>query len=159
MKKTNAGFTLTELMVTLTIVGLLGALAMSSVDKSALNLSSGAQDLMANLRIARANANGRGVHFRVTMGTSSYTIQRLKQDNAGNWIVDTAFPTQTVKAPRGISFSVTHGDGVIEFDTRGLVVPPAGQTVAEIEAIRISDSIKNRAQNLNVWPSGQVLEV
>jgi prepilin-type N-terminal cleavage/methylation domain-containing protein len=159
MKQRNAGFTMTEMMVALTIIGILGALAISSVDKSALNLSSAEQDLMATLRLARASANGRGVHFCVTISASSYTIQRLKQDAAGNWIVDTAFSTQTMTAPRGISFSVTQGDGVVEFDTRGLVVPPPGQTVSQIEGIRISDSIKNRTKNLNVWPSGQVLEV
>jgi len=159
MKRRNAGFTVTEMMVALTIIGIMGALAISSVNKSALNLSSAEQDLIANLRVARANANGRGVHFRVAMGISSYTIQRLKQDAEGNWIVDTAFSTQTVTAPRGISFSVTYGDGIIEFDTRGLIVPPPGQTVSEIEVISISDSIKNRTKTLNVWPSGQVLEV
>jgi Tfp pilus assembly protein FimT len=61
-----------ELLAVLAIVATLDMLAITSVNRSTLNLSSAEQDFMANLRIARANANGRGVHFRVTIGTSSY---------------------------------------------------------------------------------------
>jgi prepilin-type N-terminal cleavage/methylation domain-containing protein len=158
MKRGSAGFTVVELIVAMGIVGVLLMVALPHFNRGALNASSVTQGVVANLRLARANATGRGVHFRVTFTASSYTVRRLKQDS-GNWIVDSAFAAQTVQAPSGVSFTTIQGDGTIEFDTRGLIVPLSGQLVGETEILRVTDTARGQTKTLQVWPSGQVLEV
>jgi len=61
-----------------------------------------------------------------------------------------------VDLPDGVSLAVQDGDGVVEFNTRGLIEPNAGDAVAEIERLTLTDSRDGRTQQVEVWPSGQV---
>ena len=124
-----------------------------------LGQSSATQDLITSLRGARATATSRGIHVRVSISSTSYTVQRLKLDGSGNWVADSLYPAQTFSAPPAISFSTTQGDGIVEFDTRGLVIPPSGQTVASIETLSVLDTRTNTTKSISVWPSGQALGV
>lgn len=156
----QAGLTLLELLVGLAIVGTLGAIAIPNLNNSSLDLSSAVQRFVGELRMARARATNSGAHFRVTLADTSYTIQRLKDaDEDGVWEPDSSFPAGTIDLPTNISLSVTGGDGIIEFTSRGLVVPRPDDGVAEIEQITISDTANGRTQQLEVWPSGQIQEV
>lgn len=159
MRRNQAGFSLMELIVVMGIIAGTLAIGIPRFNRSTLNLSSAEQALIATLRTARANATGRGVHFRVTIASTSYTVQRLKLDVSGNWVADGMFPSQTFSAPPTISFSIVSGDGVVEFDSRGMVVPPPGLAVSEIETLRVRDTRTNTTKNISVWPSGQALEV
>lgn len=156
----EAGLTLLELLVSIAIIGTVGILAMPTLSNNSLDLSSAVQQFVGELRTARASATSRGAHFRVTLAATSYTLQRLQDTDAnGVWEPDTKFPAGTIDLPTDISLSVTSGDGIIEFTSRGLVVPRPDDGVAEIERITLSDTAHGRAEQIEVWPSGQVQEV
>lgn len=156
----EAGLTLLELFVSLAIIGTLGLVAMPNLSNNSLKLDSAVQQFVGELRMARAGASSRGAHFRVTLAPASYTIQRLQDADAnGVWEPDTGFPTGSMDLPAHISLSVTSGDGIIEFTSRGLVVPRPGDGVAEIERITLSDTVHGLAEQVEVWPSGQVQEM
>jgi Tfp pilus assembly protein FimT len=150
--------TLLEVLVVVSMIGIMGAIAVPRLNRSALNLSSAADNFIGNLRMARASAVSRGARYRVTLDADSYSIQRLQDNNEdGVWEPDGAWPSQDVDLPVGVSLTVASGDGVIEFDTRGLVAPPNAEDPPEIEEISLSRD--GDTQQVEVWPSGQVLEV
>lgn len=150
------GLSLVELLVTIAMVSVMGALAIPRLNQSTLNLSTATQTLVGSIRMARADAVSRGTRYRVVLGTNSYTVQRLQLNGDGEWVP--ASTTEAVELPPGISLSVVDGDGVIEFNTRGLIVPPPDEEVAEIEQVSVHDSHDGDTKHLAVWPSGQVLE-
>lgn len=152
------GISIIELLVTIAIVGVVGAIALPHLNRSALNLSSATQHLVGELRIARANATSRGTRYRVTIRTNGYEIQRLEDRNGdGTWSPDPTVPSRRVDLPPGISINVESGDGIIEFDTRGLVASLPDGT-AEIEELTLHDTKQGRTEQIQVWPSGQVQE-
>ena len=156
----QAGLTLLELLVGLAIVGTIGAMAIPNLRSNSLDLSSAVQQFVGELRIARARATNSGAHFRITLADTSYTIQRLQDDDDdGVWEPDSSFPAGSIDLPTNISMSVTDGDGIIEFTSRGLLEPRPGDEVAEIEKITISDAASGHTEKLEVWPSGQIQEV
>lgn len=152
----ETGMSLVELLVIIAIVSVMGAIAIPRLNQSVLNLSTTTQTLVGSIRMARADAVSRGTRYRVILGSDSYTVQRLQRNQDGEWVP--AAVSEEVELPSGISLSVIDGDGVIEFSTRGLVVPPPDEEVAQIEQISIHDSRDGDTKYLAVWPSGQVLE-
>lgn len=152
------GMTLMELLVVIGIISVLAAIAIPQVNSSIINLSSARDNLLADIRLARGNATGRGAHFRVTLGSDSYVTQRL-QDGDGDdiWDPNGAFPSQTVELPSMIT--ITEGVGEqIEFTTRGLLIlQPNGDPPPVIE-IALKDSKDDRIVEMSVFPSGQVIE-
>ena len=157
--KSQYGLTMVELLVAVSIVAIGGAMAIPAVDRSSLNLSTASDNLIAEMRLARGTAVGQGVHFRIMLDAQSYTLQRLHgPDVNGAWNPDPAFPGRNVTLPPSISM-VIEGDGVIEFNARGLIEPLPGEQVAEIETIVMNKSGSARTRTLKIWPSGQILEV
>jgi prepilin-type N-terminal cleavage/methylation domain-containing protein len=152
------GMTLMELLVVIGIISVLAAIAIPQVNSSIINLSSAKDNLLADIRLARGNATGRGAHFRVTLGSDSYVTQRLQDgDNNGIWDPDGAFPAQTIQLPSLIT--ITNGvGGRIEFDTRGLLIPQPDGTPPPVIEIALTDSKDNRIVAMSVFPSGQVIE-
>jgi type II secretory pathway pseudopilin PulG len=154
----ETGLSVIELLVAIALIGVMGALAIPRLNQSVLNLSSATQNLVGNIRMTRANAVSRGAHYRITLGATSYSIERLHLDADGNWVPDPGYPSEDWDLPSGISLNVTSGDGIIEFDTRGLIVPPPDEDASEIEEVTIHDSQDGDNKHLEIWPSGQVLE-
>jgi type II secretory pathway pseudopilin PulG len=148
-----------ELLVTIGLIAIMGALALPNLNKSVMNLPVSEEELIAHLRMARASAVSRGVHYRVTLHTNSYVIQRLQETAPGVWGPDGRWPAQEVQLPPGVSLHVTHGDGIIEFDTRGLIEPPSPGDPPEIEKLTIADSREGGSKKIEIYPSGQILEV
>jgi Tfp pilus assembly protein FimT len=149
-----------EVLVTVALIAVMGALALPNLNQSAMNLPTTTQTLVGDLRMTRANATSRGARYRVTLASDSYSIQRLQDDDGdGVWEPDSAWPAENVDLPRWISLSVNEGDGVIEFNTRGLVEPPNAEDPPEVEKITLSDSRDEGTKKVEVYPSGQVLEV
>lgn len=151
------GMSILELLVTIAIVAVMGMIALPALNRSVVDLSAAKQELVGRLRLARANATSRGAHFRVTLSSSSYTIQRLADGN-GDGVWTPVGEVETVQLPATISLAVTDGDGVIEFDSRGLIEPPDADTPPEVERITLSD-IHEKTALLEIYPSGQVLEM
>ena len=147
------GLTVIEMIVTLGIIGILTGVAVSSFGSKTLALSSATEDLLGALRVARANATGRGVHFRVTVNANSYSIQRLQDpDEDGNWTPDGA--AQQVDLPNP-AYIGTGAGTAIEFDTRGLLVPPP----AGVITIQIVNPDNGGTKEIQVWPSGQIGQI
>lgn len=149
------GLSLLELLVAIAMLSIIGAIAIPHLNKSIFNLSTATQMLVASIRVARADAVSRGTRYRVVLGTNSYSVQRLQLSGDGEWVP--ASTTEEVNLPSGITINVMDGDGVIEFNTRGLVVPAPGEELAEIEQLTLHDSRDGDTKYLEVWPSGQVL--
>lgn len=154
----ETGLSVIELLVAIALIGVMGALAIPRLNQSVLNLSSATQNLVGNIRMARANAVSRGAHYRITFSANSYTIERLHLDADGNWVPAPGYSSENWDLPSGISLTISNGDGIIEFDTRGLLVPPPGEDSPEIEQVTIHDSLDGDNKHLEIWPSGQVLE-
>ena len=149
------GLSLSEIMVAIAIAGIMLALAVPAVNRKAMDLTAATEGLVGSVRMARANATSRGAHYRVAIGTTSYTVQRLQDDDGdGAWLPDGA--PQVTDLPNGITVSSGAG-GVIEFNTRGMLVPDPDGTPAAVLTIRIEDG--DRSREVEVWPSGQVQPV
>ena len=147
------GFSLIELFVALGIFGLLVAVALPNLDHTEAQLEPAVENLAASIRTAHAHTLSRGARYRVTLGSTSYSVRRL-QDNDGDgvWVPDSTVPTQTITLPSGTTISQGAGTN-IEFTTRGLLAPQANGAWT---VITIALSSTGHSKSLEVWPSGQV---
>ncbi len=155
------GMSMIELLVTMGLVSIMGVIAIPALNSGVLNLSVSQQNLVADIRMARANATTRGAHFKVSLFSESYTIERLQDgDDDGVWEPDGAFSAQTVELPSGVTLSFPdNSETEVEFTTRGLLEDLPDGTPASIVTIEINDSIHGETKTVEVWPSGQVQEV
>jgi len=153
------GVSLVELIVMLGMISVLVAVMIPRLNKSNLNLPLVEQTLVADIRMARANATSKGVHYQVSLSSSSYSVQRLQDDDGDNvWEPDNEFPTQTVELPYGVA--ITEGsDATLEFTTRGLLADDSDGTPASVVTVTVHDSDHSQTKTIEVWPSGQVQEV
>lgn len=155
MRGKGAGFSLIELLVILGVVGILVAIAIPATNRSTLNLTSSVGEFEANVRMARGNATGRGAHYRITLHSDSYDIDRLLL-SGGAWVHDPAFFVQTIELPPNIK--ITNGVGQsFEFNSRGLLQPPAvGTPAAQVDVV-LHDSQTGQTKAVGIWPSGQII--
>jgi type II secretory pathway pseudopilin PulG len=146
-----------EMLVTVTVAGLLAAVALPNLNRAEFRLVGAMENLVGNIRLARANAVSRGARYRVVLSSASYSIQRLQDvDEDDVWEPDG--PAQEVELPQGVM--ITEGAGEeIEFTTRGLVAPLPDGTPAGIVTIRLSGEGEESGRAIDVWPSGQVQRV
>lgn len=159
MKRGQFGFTVMELIVVMGIIGVMGAIAIPTLNRQVLSLTVTSGELTGNLRLARADATGRSVHFRVTLSSeTTYRIERLEDNNNdGVWTVDGGYTPRTVTLPP--SMSVTTGVGaVIEFSSRGIRVPNADGSPASLITLVLYDANTTESKTIKVWPSGQIEE-
>ena len=150
---------LVELLVTLGIVAITGVVILPRTNSQTFNAKLTAQNLLGYIRMVRASATTRGAHSRVTLESTSYTVERLPDDDGdGDWEPGSGLQKRTVDLPSGNSLSINNGDGIIEFTTRGLLATPADGTTPEIEEVTLNDAVRGETRNIEVWPSGQVQE-
>jgi prepilin-type N-terminal cleavage/methylation domain-containing protein len=153
------GMSLMEVLVTITIVGLLSALPLANLNRQGMKLTDTLDELASNIRLARANAVSRSVHYLVTISSHSYSIQRLQdQDGDDVWEPNGAFTEQEFDLPSGITISDGAGTEM-EFTTRGLLAPLPDGTPAGVVTIRMNGSEESQSGAIDVWPSGQVQRV
>jgi prepilin-type N-terminal cleavage/methylation domain-containing protein len=157
----ESGMTLAELLVAIAIIGILVGTAIPNLNSSVLNLTQAAENMGGDLRVARANATGRGRHYRVTFSSNSYSVQRLSAiiDGSGNttgWAPDGS--PQTVPFPNLISI-VAGAGSVVEFNSRGLLEPPSVGVGATVVNVTLRDSKTGHSKTIEIWPSGQIQEV
>lgn len=157
MTDAHSGFSLIEFIVTIFIVGILIMIAVPNLNRSHMNLMAGREELEASIRIVRGNATGRGVHYRVTLHSNYYEIDRLKLHADGvTWVHDPLYSVQTISLPKNIT--ITTGAGMsFEFNSRGLLERQADGSPAVQVSITLRDNRDNKTQSVDVWPSGQIL--
>jgi Tfp pilus assembly protein FimT len=158
MRLGQKGSTLPEAVVTLALAGVVMAIGAVGLRANYLDLSTAQQNLVNNVRRARMMATRKGVHYRVTFGSGSYQIERMKESElaAGVWQVDEVVEPESVELPASLSLGVASDSGgsSIEFDTRGMVVPPAVATTSSIVTVTLSEGDDEKV--VRIWPSGQI---
>jgi prepilin-type N-terminal cleavage/methylation domain-containing protein len=158
MKRGQKGFTIIELIVVMGFIGVMGAIAIPNINSRQLNLTSAVEELGANVRLARANATGRGVHYRVTFSANSYSVQRLRSvlDAYGNkiWVPDGS--PQTEQLPNTVTV-ISGAGATVEFNSRGLLEDELDGTPADIVNLTLRDSSYS-SRTIEIWPSGQIQE-
>jgi prepilin-type N-terminal cleavage/methylation domain-containing protein len=151
------GYSLIEVMVTLTIAAGLIAIAVPRWNASRMNILTARRMVLANLRLARTNAITKFVHYQVSFpDTGHVALSRMLQstDGSGTWAADTT-KVQTSALPASTQVTGSSQAINVEFNTRGMVVNPTpGPTPVQIN---LSDTFSN-TKSLQVWPSGQVNE-
>jgi prepilin-type N-terminal cleavage/methylation domain-containing protein len=159
MKRGHVGLSLIELLVVIAMISILGAIAIPSTNRSVLNLPTSAFEFEANMRLARGNATGRGVHYRVVISSNSYDIERLQfNPTVQTWEPDPRFAKETVSLPKNISIGLGAGERV-EFNSRGLLEPNPDGTPATLVTVELHDESNGQTRAVRIWPSGQVQEV
>jgi prepilin-type N-terminal cleavage/methylation domain-containing protein len=156
------GMSMVELLVAMSILAAMIAVAVPKFNSSMLNLPVTEQTLIADIRMARANATSRGVHYKISLHSSSYSVQRLQDtDGDGVWEPDGSFPAYTVNLPDDLSLSFGDGSSaVFEFTTRGLLADQEDGTPADIVTVYLHDAQDSGGtKTVQIWPSGQVEEV
>ena len=112
----NSGFTLTELMVTIAVIGILAGLAVPNFIGWLPNykLRSGAEDIRSTLQLARITAIKRNATATVSFDIANETYQA----SVGGQTF------RSGKMPAGIDiFSATFGGGTfVQFDSQGIAI-------------------------------------
>ncbi|MGD0948199.1 MAG: GspH/FimT family pseudopilin [Candidatus Binatia bacterium] len=140
--------------MTLSIVAILGAIAVPSWKASQMNILTARRMVLANLRLARANAITKSLHYQVSFPDAGHvTLSGMLQSPAGSgtWVVDTT-KVQTSALPANTQVSAAALSTTVQFNTRGMVANATTMT-----AISLTDSFSN-TKSLQVWPSGQINE-
>ncbi len=139
-----------ELVVTLSIFGIMAATAMPMWKSSQTNILTARRMVSATLRLARTNAITKSVHYQVAFPDAGHVSISAMTLNGGNWVVDTT-KVQTRPLPSGTQPSLLGTK--VEFNTRGMVANSSTLT-----QITVTDSF-SKTKSLQVWPSGQINEM
>jgi len=150
--RSAGGFSLVELLVTISIFGILVKVAVPHLDRGRMQITTAQRLVIAQLRLARANAISKSVHFRVEFpARTQIKVERMLLVG-GAWQIDVN-NIQTVTLPTPVQLASTIVGSNVEFNTRGL----AGNLVQPLQ-INMTDSF-GVTKSLQAWPSGQVNEL
>jgi prepilin-type N-terminal cleavage/methylation domain-containing protein len=146
-----AGYSLIELLVAMSIFGIIALAGLPHIDRRREDLNTSVQRVMADMRFARARSITSGEHYAIEWtGANQYELQRLVVNSAGEWELDRV--ERTVVLPEHIEFTLPEeADERFEFNTRGMMVSstqPLWPT--------LSDVIRDVDRTFSVWPSGQI---
>ncbi len=136
------------------MIAVLSAIAMPGWKANRMNILTARRMVVANLRLARANAITKSIHYQVSFpDTSHVSLSAMQLDplHPGTWVVDTT-KVQTSALPSRTNVAASSLSTVVEFNTRGMVV-----NVSSMKQISLSDSFGS-TKSLQVWPSGQMNE-
>jgi Tfp pilus assembly protein FimT len=152
-----AGITLIELAVTLSLMFIIVGTAIPMLDPGRLHVNAAQRLVIANIRLARAAAITKGVHYQVSFplnDNTRFSVIRMKENPAGSgtWVTDNT-QVQTNPLPSKTNLANNLAGTTIEFNTRGFAV-----NVTAVEQIDLQDKY-GATKSLQVWPSGQVNEL
>jgi len=145
--RTARGLTVLEMIASMAVLGIMLSIAVPRARPGQFALLNAHTQLLADLRITRADALTKGDHFRLELtGSGSYQEIRLQLVGT-DWVPFATVRDRTL--PDGITLSST-GTDQFEFDTRGLLIDSAGATLLELQ------DQSGHTRRVMVWPSGQV---
>ncbi len=147
----TAGYTLVELMAMVSILGIVALAGLPHVDNRREDINTSIQQVLSDMRYARARSITTGEHFALEwVGASRYKVLRLVEVG-GSWQVDKVI--RNVKLPSNIQVVGIGAlaDDRFEFNTRGMMI----SSTSPVWPI-VVDTIHGNAHLLSVWPSGQI---
>jgi prepilin-type N-terminal cleavage/methylation domain-containing protein len=156
------GYSLVEVIVAMGIFAVLARIAIPHFDARRMRINAAQQLVAANLRLARAKAITKSVHYRVDFtNADQIQVAEMVQDINGIWNIDNT-KKQTVALPANTHFA-SGGQCTspcqpiigtnIEFNSRGITSNLAG-----LEQITLIDDF-GVYKALQAWPSGQINEL
>ena len=106
--KGKAGFTLTELMVVLAVIGLVAVATAPTVFRAWKRpaLEGEANDLAAAMRLCRQKAVWRRTPYRLTLDPVRRCYWTEMRDSTGTWVMD---PADSIRVEGTVQFSVSAG--------------------------------------------------
>lgn len=161
--RAQSAYTVLELMVTLAIFFAVAKIAISYFEPRRMQIVAAQRLLIANLRVARANAITRSVHFQVALNTANQIKVSQMQENpvgSGNWQVGTT-NVQTITLPSVTQIMSTEVGKTVEFGTRGWACFATSSTTCTVGTITSPLQIDaqdsyGQTKSLQIWSSGQV---
>jgi Tfp pilus assembly protein FimT len=144
-----------EILVVMSIFGIIAAIAAPQFRASRVRINNAHRMVLANLRLARANAISRSVHYQVSFPTATQIrVSRMQETppGSGTWVVDTT-NAQTIPMPTATEVASTVVGNSYEFNSRGITVNLTGP-----QRIDVTDTY-GVTKSVQVWPSGQVNEL
>ncbi len=149
------GFTLPDLMVTISLVTILAGVTLPQLDSRRMQITTAQRLVIATLRLARVNAITKSQHFTVSFpALNRMQLSAMVQSPAGSgiWQVDPA-NVQTIQLPNATQVALADVGVTVEFNGRGMA--PNLNTPLQIDT---QDSF-GVTKSLQVWPSGQINEL
>jgi Tfp pilus assembly protein FimT len=128
-RKSQPGFTIVELLVIVSLLGVLGSLAFLQLEPllAQVRLKSGARQIVSDLQVARMKAIAQNRRFRVTFRPSEgdYVIER---EDGVSWrrLILHGHTTEevdnaSISLPPGVAISAVNSGGDVIFVPRGHV--------------------------------------
>ena len=156
------GYSLVEVIVAMGIFAIVARIAIPHFDARRMRITAAQQLVASNLRLARAKAITKSVHYRVDFtNANQLQVAPMVQDGTGVWSIDST-KTQTVALPANTHFAtgsqcVSPCQAIvgtnIEFNSRGI-----STNLTALEQITLIDDF-GVYRALQAWPSGQINEL
>ena len=149
------GYSLIEVAAAISIMAILVGIALPMWNTSALSVFLARRTVLVTLRLARANAITKSLHYQVSFPDAGHiALSGMRKDPAGSgaWVLDPA-KVQTTALPAPAQVSAASLSSRVEFNSHGLVASAAAMT-----QISLSNS-SGTTRSLQVWPSGQINEM